>query len=63
VWASLIEFSCSSLASGSFYVQKCLNIVDDVASLYGPAATRLRTEKSTGSPSFEELPRTPHYRV
>jgi hypothetical protein len=44
-------------------VQRCLNTVDDVASLYGPAVTRLRTGKSAGSPNFEELSRTPHHRA
>jgi hypothetical protein len=39
-------------------VQRCQNIVDAVKSLYGLAATRLRTGKSAGSPCLEELPMT-----
>jgi hypothetical protein len=44
-------------------VQRCLNTVDDVANLHGPAMTHLRTGKSAGSSSFEELPRTLHHRA
>jgi hypothetical protein len=44
-------------------VQRCLSIVVAVANLCGPMATRLKTGKSTGSPSFEVLPRTPHHRA
>jgi hypothetical protein len=35
----------------------------DVVNLFGPMATRLKTEKSAGSPSFEELLRTSHHRA
>jgi hypothetical protein len=34
-----------------------------VVNLCGPMATRLKIGKSAGSPSFEELPRTSHYRA
>jgi hypothetical protein len=34
-----------------------------VANLCGPVVTRLKTGKSAGSPSFEELPRTLHHRA
>jgi hypothetical protein len=44
-------------------VQRCLSTIDAVASLYGPATTRLRTGKSAGSPSFEEMPMTPHHKA
>jgi hypothetical protein len=42
-------------------VQRCLRTVVAVTNLCGPVATRLRTEKLAGSPSFEELPRTSHH--
>jgi hypothetical protein len=44
-------------------VQKCLSTVVAVVNLCGPVATRLRTGKLVGSPSFEELPRTSHHRA
>jgi hypothetical protein len=44
-------------------MQRCLNTVDVVASLYDPAATCLRTGKSAGNLSFEELSRTLHHRA
>jgi hypothetical protein len=44
-------------------VQRCLSTMDVVPNLCGPVVTRLRTEKSAGSPSFEELSRTSHHRV
>jgi hypothetical protein len=44
-------------------VQRYLNTVDVVASLYDPAVTRLRTGKSAGSPSLEELLGTSHLRA
>jgi hypothetical protein len=59
----LLSFNCSSLACGPFYMQRCLNTVDVVASLYGPATIHLRTRKSAGSPSFEDLSRTSHLRA
>jgi hypothetical protein len=44
-------------------VQRYLNTVDVVASLYDPAVTRLRTGKSAGSPNLEELLGTSHLRA
>jgi hypothetical protein len=46
-----------------FCLQRCLSIVVAVVHLCDPAATRPRTGKSAGSPSFEELPRTSHHRA
>jgi hypothetical protein len=42
-------------------VQTCLSTVVAVENLCGLVATRLRTGKSVGNPSFEELPRTSHH--
>jgi hypothetical protein len=44
-------------------VQRCPSIVVAVTNLCGLVATRLRTGKSTGSPSFDELPRTSYHRT
>jgi hypothetical protein len=44
-------------------VQRRLNTVVVVANSCGPMATRLKTGKSTGSPSFEDLLRTSHHRA
>jgi hypothetical protein len=38
-----------------------MSIVVAMANLCGPVVTRLKTEKSAGNPSFEELPRTSHH--
>jgi hypothetical protein len=40
-----------------------MNIAGAVASSCGPVATRLRTEKSVGSSSSEEMLRTSHLRA
>jgi hypothetical protein len=45
------------------YVQRCLSTMVIVVNLCGPIATRLKTGKSAGSPSFEELPRTSYHRA
>jgi hypothetical protein len=44
-------------------VQRCLSTVVTVANLCGPVATHLKTRKSAGSPSFEELSRSSHHRA
>jgi hypothetical protein len=44
-------------------VQRCLSIMVAVVNYCGPVATRLKTGKLAGSPSFEELLRTPHHRA
>jgi hypothetical protein len=66
--ATLMCQSCFALVANALLVdhscvQRCLSTVDAVTSLYGPVVTRLRIGKSAGSPSFEELPRTPHHRA
>jgi hypothetical protein len=45
------------------YVQRWLSTMVAVANLCGTVMTRLKTGKSAGSPSFEELPRTSHLRA
>jgi hypothetical protein len=45
------------------YVWRCLSTVVAVANLCGPVVTRLKTMKSTRSPTFEELSRTSHLRA
>jgi hypothetical protein len=44
-------------------VQRCPSTAVAMANLCGPVVTRLRTEKSAGSPRFEELSRTSHLRA
>jgi hypothetical protein len=44
-------------------MQRWLSTAVAVASLCGPVATRLRTGKSTESPSSKELSRTSHLRA
>jgi hypothetical protein len=59
----LLSFSFSSLACGSFWLQKCLSTVGTVASSCGLVVTHQRTGKSAGGPSSEELSRTSHLRA
>jgi hypothetical protein len=66
--ATLIGQSCLALVAQALHVdyicvQRCLSTVSTVANLCGSMATRLKIEKSTGSPSFEELPRTLQHRA
>jgi hypothetical protein len=56
----LLSFSCSSLACGPFWMQKCLSTMVAVACLCGPVATHRRTRKLAGGLSSEELSRTLH---
>jgi hypothetical protein len=44
-------------------VQGYLSTMVAVANLCDPVMTQLKTGKSTGSPSFEELPMTSHHRA
>jgi hypothetical protein len=44
-------------------VQRCLSIVVVVANLFSSMVTRLKSGKSTGNQSFEELSRTSHHRA
>jgi hypothetical protein len=59
----LLSFSCSSLASGSFWLQKCLSTAGAVVSSCGPVVTHPRTGKSAGGSSSEELSRTSHLKA
>jgi hypothetical protein len=44
-------------------VQRCLSTMIVVVNSCGQMVTRLKTGKSTRSPSFEELSRTLHHRA
>jgi hypothetical protein len=59
----LLSFSCSSLACGSFWLQKCRSTIGAATSLCGPMVTHQRTGKSAESLSSKELLRTSHLRA
>jgi hypothetical protein len=59
----LLSFSCSRLACGSFWLQKCLSTVGAMASSCGLVATDRRTGKSAEGSSSEELSSTSHLRA
>jgi hypothetical protein len=61
--SALLSFSCSSLACGSFFLFAKMPKYCDCCGKFVWPSDNLRTGKSDGSPSFEEMSRTSHLRA